>query len=94
MSKQISPQEALEYLEEMNEIFDYFLGGREDTYLKSFKSKNMRVQELIVNLHSDKIEDRAKFRKKFLDFFNKQKIELEEENRQLKTELKKVDKND
>ena len=85
--ERLTPTQAIEHLKKVEELIKYQIGNREDAVAKSMVKNNRLVEELILELAQDKYADRKRFRRKVINIFGKQKVELEAENKQLKIDL-------
>ena len=93
-NNKLTPTQAIEHLNKVVDLLEFYLGAREDTESKCILRETRKVQKLIKQLEDEKFQDRKAFKNKFLSIFKKRKENLEQENKELKIKLKKEqDKN-
>lgn len=84
----LTPAQAIEHLHRVGELLEFYLGNSEDPKNKEFLRNNKRVEALILEMADDNYSARKNFKKKFFKMFQKRKEEIEQENKELKIELK------
>lgn len=88
-------EQAQDHLDDVIELFDFYLNGRDEPSVKDLLNKTRQVKKLIEELNEDKFRNQKRFKRKFLQIFGKQKDNLEKEVKELKIELKQEqDKNE
>lgn len=94
-TNKFTTEDAIEHLKKVNDLLEFYLGDRNDESCKNMIRNNRLVGRLMIDLADEKFNGRKKFKQRFLRFFGATKEKLEQENKELKIELKKQEvKND
>lgn len=84
----MTPAQAIDHLRKVDDLLEFYMGNSEDPKNKEFLRDTRKVKTLIKEMAEDNYSARKNFKKKFFEIFAKRKDELEQENKELKIELK------